>query len=248
MNYIIPYPYSCTIIVLLISAIVGLCISRKKVLWVRYLKGLLFTFITGVGQIVLLQNIGNVPAWYYPDGSALGRDWVTFILPNTCFEDILFVPVCYSIFYLFMYLIRDIKDFARQWLPHIGVYFVVGIALFGYIGGDMAKDMINFLVIPPLVMYLLIDRWMPNQFKEQNITHAILSLAFVIVFTAPWEFFNAWRQHWVYDTLCDLFGHRGWFMNDRLHVGIFFMYAWTGFIMCYFSWVFFTPRVKANEN
>jgi len=244
MNYIIPYPYTVTISFLSILVIVGLLLARRKILWVRYLKGLAFTFVMGVGQIVLLQNIGNVPAWYYPDGSAIGRDWITFILPKTCFEDILFVPICYSVFYLFMHLIRNVKDFARDYLVHVGVCFVIGIGLFGYTGGRMAGDMINYLVMPPILTYLLIKDWLPNRFKEQNVTHALLALAFIVCFTAPWELFNALRQHWVYDTTCDLYGARGWFLDGKLHVGIFFMYAWTGFIMCYFAWVVYTPKER----
>jgi len=176
----------------------GLFLSRGKILWSRYLKGLAFTFIMGVGQIVLLQNLGNVPAWYYPDGSALGRDWITFLLPNTCFEDIVFVPVCYSLFYLFMYLIRDVRDFARDYLPHVAVGFVIGIFLFGYTGGRMAGDMISYLLLPTLVIYGLIKDWMPNRYKKQNITHALLALTFVVVFTALGSCYIYFNWHYFF--------------------------------------------------
>jgi len=227
---------------------VGVWLSRKKILWSRFLWGLLFTFILGTGEIFLLQNLVSIPAWYYPDGSALGRDWITSFLPNTCFEDILFVPVCFTVFYLFMYLTRNVTDFARDHLPFVGCAFVIGIAFTGYIGGRMAGDMINYLIIPAIVIYLLMLAWDPERFKKVNITHALSALLFVGVFTTLWEYFNAWRRHWIYDTLCELFGKFGWFHNDLLHVGIILVYTWTGFIICYFSWIVFTPRVKKRQT
>jgi hypothetical protein len=60
-----------------------------------------------------------------------------------------------------------------------------------------------------------------------------------------WELFNAWRQHWVYDTTCNLMGDNGWIMNGKLHVGIFFQYAYSGFVIVYTACTIF-DRKKLN--
>lgn len=242
MNYSIPYPYTITIYSLFLVSVLGVFMSRSKIYWGRYLKGLALTFICGVGQIIFLQNVGNIPAWYYPDGSALGRDWITWLLPNVCFEDMLFVPVCYTAFYYFMFRIRNVKDNKRGWLVWVVCAFVTGELIVGYLGGKIASDMILYCAIVPIIGVLIIKGFTPEMIGRINVTHMIYSLAFVIMFTAPWEWFNAWRQHWVYDINCELYGEKGWFFNKKLHVGIFFQYAWSGFIYMYFSWIVFDRR------
>lgn len=237
MNYLILYPYTWTIFILILLSVIGLVRGRHKINWRRYLFSLALAFVCGVSQIVFLQNVGNFPAWFYPDGSAIGRDWITWLLPNTCFEDVLFVPACFTIFYYFMFRIRNVKDNKRKWFLVVMCVFVVGELYVGYLGGKIANDMILYCLVIPVIALLAIKMFTPEYIPKVNVTHMMLSLVFIIVFTAPWEYANAIIQFWVYDIRCDLYGENGWFFGKKLHVGIFFQYPWTGFIYMYFGWL-----------
>ena len=95
--------------------------------------------------------------------------------------------------------------------------------------------MIAYTLIPLLVFVICCVIRKPRL----NITHMVTTLIFISAFSSSWELLNVWRQWWVYDTLCDLMGNRGWILNKKLHVGIFFQYAISGFVIVYGSGTFF---------
>ncbi len=227
MNYLIPYPYTVTIMSLLTFTVICVAIYRDRINWEKYLHGLLFTGVFGVAQIHGLENLGNTPAWYFPDGSSL---WGA-AFKHVYWDDILFVPACYSVFYFFMYWMRGVKDIVpKKYYIHIIAIAIILEAMLYQVGGEGTRIlMVAYTLIPLLlfIFYVMIKK------IQINVTHALLTLLFVIVFSSVWEIFNAWRQHWVYDTSCDLFGEFGWFYGSKLHVGIFFQYAWSGFIVMY---------------
>ena len=227
MNYIIPYPYTFTIAYLLISTAICLIVYRNKINWKKYLHGLGFTGVLGVAQIHGLENLGNAPAWVFPEGSSY---WGA-AFGHVYWDDILFVPACYSVFYFFMFWIRRVPDVVpNKYYIHIIAIALILEALLYQVGGEGTRILMVAYTLTPLlffIFYCMIKK--PNL----NVTHALLTLLFVISFSSIWELFNAWRQHWVYNTECDLFGEHGWFFSAKLHVGIFFQYAWSGFVVMY---------------
>lgn len=235
-NYFLPYPYTITILSLLTVGIIALVIFRKKINWYKYSHSILFSTILGVAEIHNLENDGNVPSWIFPDGSALfGVAW-----DNVYWEDILFVPACFSIFYVFMWSIRNIKDVLPKFTyPYIICFAVIIEALIYQVGGKGIENlMIAYTLIPLLVVafYCIIVK------PKLNITHMMTTLFFVAIFSMVWELLNVYYQWWVYDTNCNLMGNRGWIFNGKLHVGIFLQYAYSGFVIVYGSWIFFDNK------
>ena len=227
MNYLIPYPYSFTIAYLLISVIICLIIYRNKINWEKYLHGLGFTGVLGVAQIHGLENLGNEPAWIFPEGSSY---WGA-AFGHVYWDDILFVPACYSVFYFFMFFIRRVPDVVPKWsYIHIIAIALILEAMLYQVGGEGTRILMVAYTLTPLLLFIFYCLMVR---PKLNVTHAILTLLFVVVFSSVWELFNAWRQHWVYNTNCELFGEHGWFLDSKLHVGIFFQYAWSGFVVMY---------------
>ncbi len=227
MNYLLPYPYTLTITSLLIFTSMCLIIYRNKINWKKYLHGLGFTGALGVAQIHGLENLGNIPAWYFPEGSSF---WGA-AFGHVYFDDIMFIPACYSVFYFFMYWIRRVPDVVpKKFYIHIVAIAVILEAMLYQVGGHGTMILMVAYTLVPIIFfmaYCVIVK--PNI----NVTHALLTLLFVIVFSSVWELFNAWRQHWVYNVDCNLLGKDGWFFNYKLHVGIFLQYAWSGFVVMY---------------
>lgn len=237
MNYLIPYPYTVTIMLLLTITTVILVLYKDKIDWYKYLNCLGFSWILGVLEIHNLENHGNVPSWYFPDGSALFGPAFGAVY----WEDILFVPACFSLFYMFMYWIRNIKDFIPKWTYIYFVVFAVIIeaAIFQVAGKGIENLMIVYTLIP-LLLFLFYCVIMKPRI---NVTHAIVTLFFVGTVSMGWELFNVWRQHWIYDILCNLMGDKGWLLNGKLHAGIFFQYAYSGFVIVYSSYIIFDRKI-----
>ena len=236
IKYLIPYPYTVTIFSLLTIGTITLIICRKKINWYKYTHSILFSFILGVAEIHNLENDGNVESWFFPDGSALlGIAW-----GKVYWEDILFVPACVSIFYVFMWSIRNVKDTLPKWsYSYLICTAVIIEAMIYQVGGKGIENlMVGYTLVPLLVVvvYCIIKK------PKLNITHMVITLFFVAIFSMSWELINMWRQHWIYNTHCDLMGDRGWIFNGKLHVGIFLQYAYSGFVIVYGSWISFDRK------
>ena len=103
------------------------------------------------------------------------------------------------------------------------------------IGGKGTRVLMVAYTLIPIIVLILFD----FNFKSINVTHSFLSLLFVGFINCAWELFNSWRRHWIYRTDCELFGSKGWILNNKLHYGIFIQYFISGYIVSYFSWIFF---------
>lgn len=240
-TYLVPYPYTITIFMLLMLGAMGLLIFWERIDWYKYLHSIIFSSILGVAEIHNLENDGNVPSWYFPEGAALlGVAW-----GNVYWEDILFVPACFTIFYLFMWSIRNVDDFIPKSTYSYFILFavIVEALIFQVSGKGIENLMIGYTLIPLLVfvLYIVVTK------RKVNATHAILTLIFVVVFSSVWELVNVWIQTWVYNTHCDLMGDRGWILNGKLHVGIFLQYPYTGFVIVYGSRIFFDKKTQPAE-
>jgi hypothetical protein len=236
VDYLIPYPYTVTIALLLFSTISILIFYRKKINWFKYWNSLGHSWILGVAEIHDLENNGNVESWYFPEGSALlGVAW-----GKVYWEDIFFVPACFSLFYLFMWWIRDIKDVIPKWtyVYWCSAAVVIEALIFQVAGQGIRNLMIPYTLVPLMlfIFYCIVTK------RQINVTHAIVTLLFVAVFSMVWELFNAWRQHWIYNIHCDLMGDNGWFFYGKLHAGIFFQYAYSGFVIVYASCTIFGEK------
>jgi len=226
-EYLIPYPYSVTIAFLVMLNILCVIFFYDKIKWKKYLAGMAFTGAFGVVQIQGLENLGSTPAWYFPEGSSY---WGP-AFGHVYYDDILFVPACYSIFYFFMFLIRHVPDI----VPRSSYLYIISVAvileaILYQVGGEGTRILMVAYTLVPLLLFIF---YCMIKEPSLNVTHALITLFFVVVFGSAWELFNAWRQHWVYDVDCDLLGEHGWFFNYRLHAGIFFQYAWSGFVVMY---------------
>ena len=121
-RYWLPYPYTLTILAL-IAINVGLFLYLSPPL-VPYLQTLSFTFIFGLLQIIGLENLSNKPAWLFPVGSAYFQD-KGLSLKNVILEDILFIPSCASLFFLFMWSIRGVDDILSNSFVMAGTLFLL---------------------------------------------------------------------------------------------------------------------------
>ncbi len=241
-NYIIPYPYSITIALLVVCNILLVVSYADKIKWKKYISGMVFTGAFGVAQIHGLENLGSKPAWYFPEGSSY---WGS-AFGHVYWDDILFVPACYSIFYFFMFLIRRVPDF----VPRNSYLFIISVAivleaLLYQVGGEGTRILMIAYTLTPLLFFMF---YCMIAKPSLNVTHAILTLLFVVVFSSVWELFNAWRQHWVYDVECNLYGEHGWFFNYKLHVGIFLQYAWSGFVVMYATLVIYGGKDDYSQH
>jgi hypothetical protein len=207
-EYLIPVPYTFTIIALIIINAVALYVNRKKINWKKYLSVQAFTFLFGIAQIHGLENLGNVA-----------------------------VPCCSSLFYYFMFKIKNVPDFLKnKCLVKYGLlFFVILEALIYQAGGEGCRVLMIAYTLIPLVVLLIIG----FDFKNINITHPFFTLLFCFVINCGWDFANAYLRRWIYDVNCDLLGEHGWFFNDLLHVSIFVQYAVSGFTVMYFSNIYF---------
>ena len=236
MNYLIPYPYTVQILVLLIISAVSLFILRKKINWKQYVACLSFTGVFGIFEIHGLENTGNVPSWYFGEGATFcGK-----IYKNIYVDDILFVFACFSLFFVFMYLIRNIKDvIPRKYYTVLIAMYLIGEGLIFDASNRGIHSLIVIYTFVPLalfVSYCIVKR------PKLNITHAVVTFVFMSVFSSIWELVNVYGQYWIYDHECDLMGDNGWFFDGKLHVGIFFQYAWSGFIVCYSSYIVYGEK------
>ncbi len=237
LKYYIKYPYTFTISLLFVINITSILCMKESIDWIKYINTMVFTLIFGIAQIHGLENLGNVPAWFFPKGSSFFQDRCLNFYKNIIIEDLFFIPCCSSMFYLFMTLIHNIPDiFNNKYIIIYGLlFFTIAEALIYQAGGKGARFlMIAYTLIP--IIILLIIRF---NFTNVNVTHAFLSLLFVFVINCGWELFNSWRRHWVYDKRCDLFSPHGWVLNDKLHVSIFVQYAISGWVVMYFCYLIF---------
>jgi len=231
MDYMIPYPYTIQISILLIASAISLFVLRKKISWGRFGACLLFTGLFGIFEIHGLENTGNVPSWYFAEGATY---WGK-IYKHIYIDDILFVPACFSMFFIFMYLIRNIKDWLPKWsYTTLVALFVIGEGLIYDASGSGIRSLIIVYTFIPLTLFLI---YCVVKRPEINVTHAFVTFLFMSIFSSLWEIINVYGQYWIYDTNCDLMGDKGWFFNKKLHVGIFFQYAWSGFIVVYASYI-----------
>lgn len=240
IEYLIPFPYTFTIFSLLITGAIILISYRDKINWYKYRNSLFISFILGVAEIHNLENHGNVPSWEFPLGSAsLGFAW-----GYVAWEDILFVPACFTIFYVFMWWIRRFKWISEDCLPAWTYpYLICGglvsqAMIYQVAGKGIENLMIVYCFLPAAIftVYCLVKR------PKINVTHMVITFVFVSSFSMAWELFNVWRGHWVYNIDCDLMGEHGWFYGGKLHVGIFFQYAISGFVIVYGSSLFFEEK------
>lgn len=240
------YPYTITIFTLLAGGALALIVYRDDINWFKYRNSALFSFILGVAEIHNLENHGNVPSWFFPEGAALlGPAWGAVY-----WEDILFVPACFSIFYMFMWWIRRfrwVRDdvLPKSTYPYLICAGVIVEALIFQVAGKGIENLIIVYTFVPLavfVVFCIVKR------PKLNITHMLTTLLFISAFSMAWELINVHLQHWTYDTRCDLMGARGWFAGGKLHVGIFFQYAYTGFVVVYGSGVFFDRKTPPRAS
>lgn len=232
-EYLIPIPYTFTILTLIIINVVALYVNRKSINWKKYLSVQVFTFLFGMGQIHGLENLGNVPAWSFPKGSSLG----IYVYKNILLEDVLFVPCCSSLFYYFMFKIRNVPDLIKNkslicWPLALSIVIE---AMIYQAGGEGCSVLMVAYTLMPIVVLLVIG----FNFRRVNITHALLTLCFCLFINCGWDFINAYLMHWVYDVNCNLFGKHGWFLSNKLHVSIFVQFPISGFTVMYFSNIYF---------
>ena len=234
-KYLIKYPYTVTIMSLLIVCIVF--ISWYPMDWVKYLNVLGFTLLFGLAQINELENTGNEPAWKFPKGSSFFQDKNIKFYKNIIIEDVLFIPVCGTLFYCFMSVTVNVPDYFNNvfFISYCLASIVIVEAIIYSYGGLAARNLINMYTIFPLLILLICN----YDFSKANVTHMLLSLICVITINCVWELFNVWRGHWVYNKNCELLGKKGWLYKDKLHISIFCQYPISGFVVMAFSWYFF---------
>jgi hypothetical protein len=234
--YKIKYPYTWTVLTLLTIAITTLIINRDSICNIKYFSFIGFTLLLGLAQLHGLLNLSNSPGWYFPKGSAYLQD-IGLKFKNLIAEDVLFIPTCASLFYAFMHIIRDVPDVMNtKPVIIIGLALIIIVeALIYQVGGKGCRILMVGYTLTPIMALLVIG----FDFATINITHAFLSFLFVSAINCLWELFNAHKRHWIYNTDCELFSKTGWILNKKLHVSIFVQYAISGFIVSYFSWLFF---------
>ena len=245
MDYIIPIPYTYTIFFLNIIGIFLIGKISKSKHWDKkpYISALIFSFILGLAQIYDLENAGNIPAWIFPKGAVLN----IYPLPNVALEDIFFIVGCFNVFYWFMFVTSSITDWLRRFKHQNVVVLVLAVfcvleAMIYQWGGVGAQRLIIGYTVFPVLAYLIAKVTIPKSMNQViNVTHALTVLTFVVVFSSVWELINAVLRHWIYNKDCELFSQEGWFLGGRLHISIFFQYAWSGFLVMYFTWIFFKP-------
>jgi hypothetical protein len=235
-KYLIPYPYTVTIAVLLVVCAVFISVYPME--WVKYLNVLAFTLLFGLAQINELENTGNEPAWLFPKGSSYFQDKNIKFYKNIIIEDVLFIPVCATLFYGFMAVTNNVPDFISRnsfFISYgLASILIIEAILYSY-GGLSARNLINMYTLFPLIILLICG----YDFGKANITHLSLSLLYVIFINCTWEIFNCWRGHWYYNKNCNLLGEKGWILKDKLHVSIFFQYPISGFVVMAFCWHYF---------
>lgn len=241
-EYAFAYPYSWTILTLLLINCAFLVYYRKKIEWDRYLKGLGTCVLLGTIQIHGMENLPNVLCWYFPKGSAFLND-IGWKLGNIAFEDILFIPSCYSLFYCWLFYTDHKKWFAcdpigKNIYLRMGfiVAFIIIEAALGQAGGVGCRVLINYYTFPVIAGLVLYCRYRK---VKLNITHMFSAFVFVMLINCGWDFVNAELRHWVYVKQCELLSKMGWFYKDRLHIAIFFQYGISGFFIVYACWVIF---------
>lgn len=236
-NYMIKYPYTVTISLLGIIDIISLIMFKNLINWFHFLTVLAFNTIYGVVQIADLENNGNCAAWFFPRGSSYFQDKGIKFWGNVIIEDVLFVPVCTILFYIFMVVTYDIQDVLRnKYIISYGMAIMMLYVAYLYsFGGLAARNLINAYMAMPLLVLIILG----FDFKSINVTHAIINLIFVTAVSSVWEMFNVWRRHWIYDKKCNLFLARGWFFKKRLHISIFCLYPIGGWIVMMSVFYFF---------
>jgi hypothetical protein len=252
MDYLIPIPYTYTIFFLNIVGIllINKASKSKYWKWKPFFCSLVFSFVYGLSQIYDLENASNIPAWTFPMEAVLN----IYPLSNVAIEDVFFIIGCFNVFYWFLFKTRRIQDYLRRFKKENLVTVVLSVfcileAMVYQWGGIGAQRLIIGYTVFPVLAFLLAKATIPKFMDQEiNITHALLVLCFVVLFSSVWEFLNAWRQHWIYEDGCDLLSKEGWFLNKKLHIAIFFQYPWSGFLVMYFSWMFFTcPPQNKNK-
>ena len=250
MNYLIPIPYTYTITALNIIGILLINKATKSKDWKTkpYISALIFSFTLGLAQIYDLENAGNVPAWIFPKEAVLN----IYPLSNVALEDIFFIIGCFNVFYWFLFATRGMVDYFRRFKKQNVVVLVLATfcvleAMVYQWGGVGAQRLIIGYTVFPTIAYLLAKSTIPKFMKaEINITHALTVLVFVVLFSSIWELLNAVLRHWIYNKECNLYSKEGWFLGGKLHISIFFQYAWSGFLVMYFTWMFFRPKAPTK--
>jgi len=233
-DYKTKYPYTKTIAFLSIIVISFLIYFSNGITWIKFIKYTLFNLCFGLAQIHGMQNIANIQAWKFPKGSALLKE-MGFKFKNIIAEDILFIPICSTLFYAFMYLISDIPDFLRNenFIKYGLCFFLIIEALIYQSAGKGARILMIAFTLTPLCVLKIFG----FDFSTINITHAFFTFLFVIFVNCFWEYIGTKRKHWVYNKDCTLFG-KGWVLNGCSHVTIFFQFPISGFVVVYYAYNF----------
>lgn len=235
-KYRVLYPYTATISLLTVINLIVYQVLQPPTQ--HYLVTLIFTFFFGIAQIHGLENLGNEPAWLFPPKSAYFQD-IGLRIKNIVLEDILFIPNCASLFYFFLYATRDIPNIINSRyivVSSIAILLIIEAIIYQIAGKGTRVLMVAYTLTPICALSLCVSLGL--EIPTINITHCFLSFLFVGSVNCGWELFNAWRGHWIYNTNCDLLDEKGFFLNNKLHIGIFVQYFVSGWIVMYFSWVF----------
>jgi hypothetical protein len=229
-------PYTTTMISLVVLNVILLVIYRKKIEWYKYRNTFLFTLIWGVNQIHAMQNGDYIRAWYFPENNWLESLGFKMVYHNVDFQDVIFVIVFFSIFYILMHAIKSIPDvISSTWFKIIIILLLIVESRVYEFGGLSSRILIVSYIILPILILLILN----FDFTRINKTHALLSFCFVVPVACTYDFIGVFFGHWVYNTDCSLFGKFGWFGSDRWHISTFLQYGISGWFVMYFSYIYF---------
>ena len=74
IKYLIKYPYTVTISVIAALNLITFIYFIDTINYSRLFNTIAFTLLFGIAQIHGLENLGNVPAWFFPKGSSFFQD------------------------------------------------------------------------------------------------------------------------------------------------------------------------------
>lgn len=234
-------PYTLTILILFcVNSLLLMCF-KDFIDWFKYRNSFIFAFIGGIFQIHALQNLANIKAWDFPSGSSLG---VTLL--NVDIEDIVFVPVCFSMFYLVMKLTSYIPDVLKN-TPVKKILLVTFVLVEAFIydrSGEAGKNLVVAYTMLPLLV-LLMARF---DFSKINTTQFIIVFTFIVSVNCGWDVLGVWLRHWGYNIESGVFGEVFKIYNRNHPIDIFLQYPISGTMWMYFSYLFFERRKHGSSG
>ena len=237
--------YTLLILNLLLLNVFLLILYRKRIDWKKFLAVNSFCTPFGTLQLWGLQTLGNVPAWYFLPGTTLNIQ----VIGKVDIEDIVFIPVCTSLFYFFSFLMKRVPDIMKNNYILHGSFVGIIISLVAYTimtSGIGTLWLILGFGILPFMMFLHIV----SKFRiDLNYTHIYLTFLFVCVFGIGWEIVDKFILFmWKYDPNCNLLSKIGFFYKNLFHTAITIAYSIVGWVVFYSSETIFSFLVDRRRS